>query len=186
MTYFTTRDLAGVTIFATLWGILNDILSPIFFQLFGLPFLCDIIGFSALILAIWWVRKLGTATFVGFVALIINLLLRPTALHFFGFFMASILFDVLTFLGGYERLFKKGLFGSAILFTISVFSAGIAGLIIALFFMDPSFLAGKGGILAWAALHAVGGVIGGALGVSLLSALKARGLSANFDILKQP
>ncbi|MDH5447868.1 MAG: hypothetical protein OEY24_05295 [Candidatus Bathyarchaeota archaeon] len=185
MAYFRTRDLAGITIFAALWGVLNVTVSPIFFQIFSLPFLCDVIGFSALILAVWWVRKLGTATFVGFIALIINMLVRPTALHFFGFFTVSIVFDVLTFLIGYNRLFEKRLLGSTSLFAISVFSAAVAGLIIGSFFMPPVALAKWGGVLSWAGLHAVGGVIGGAVGVSLMNALTVRGIASKIGASKR-
>ncbi|UCH31572.1 MAG: hypothetical protein JSV05_08795 [Candidatus Bathyarchaeota archaeon] len=175
--YFRTRDLAGITIFAALWGVLNLIISPSFFQIFHLPFACDLIGFSAMILAVWWTRKIGTATFVGLIALIINLIGRPTALHFFGFFAASILFDMLTFLSGYKRLFEKRLGGSIILFLTSVFSAAFAGLIIGSFFMEPPALAQWGGVLSWAGLHAMGGVIGGAIGVTIMNALTTRGFT---------
>jgi len=178
MAYFGSRDLAGITIFAALWGVLNATLSPIFFQLFHMPFLCDLIGFASLILAVWWVRKIGTATLVGFIATIINFMFRPTAYHFFGFTAASIVFDVLAFSIGYRRLFEKRILGSIILFTISVFSAAIAGLIIGAFFLVPAILQRWGGILAWAGLHAVGGVIGGTAGVFLINGLTARGVTA--------
>ncbi len=174
--YFATRDLAVVTIFAALWGVLNVTVSPIVFQIFNIPFLCDIIGFAALILSVWWVRKFGTATFVGLIALIINMLIRPTALHFFGFFAASIIFDVLAFLSGYKLLEKKFL-GSVSLFLISVFSAAVAGLIIGNFFMPPAALIQWGGVLGWSGLHAIGGIIGGAMGVSLTNALAARNIT---------
>lgn len=147
--------------------------SPTFFQIFHLPFACDLIGFASLILAVWWTRKLGTATSVGFVALIINMLVRPTALHFFGFFAASVVFDILIFLSRYRRL-EHRLIGSAILFASSVFSATIAGLIIGSFFMQTSALIQWGGILGWAGLHAIGGVIGGGIGVTLTNALSIR------------
>ncbi|MFP3985883.1 MAG: hypothetical protein ACLFU9_07995 [Candidatus Bathyarchaeia archaeon] len=185
MTHFETRDLAGITIFAALWGVLNVTLAPVFFQIFHLPFFCDIVGFSAIILAVWWVRKAGTATFVGLIALIINLIFRPAALHFFGFFAASAIFDVLVFSAGYNRIFEKKLLGTACLFVISVFSAAVAGLIIAAFFMEPTALATWGGILGWAGLHAVGGVLGGAIGVSLMNALVIRGMAAKTQSTKQ-
>ena len=185
MAYFRTRDLAGITIFAALWGVLNVTISPIFFQAFNLPFFCDVAGFSALVLAVWWVRKAGTATFVGTIALVINLVFRPTALHFFGFFVASIVFDGLVLLLGYERVFEKKLLGSIGFFAVSVFSAAVAGLIIASFFMAPVALVGWGGVLGWAGLHAIGGAIGGAIGVSLMSALIARGITPGIDVSKR-
>jgi hypothetical protein len=185
MAYFGTRDLAGITIFAALWGVLNVTASPIFFQVFHLPFCCDLIGFSALILAVWWTRKLGTATFVGFIALIINMMVRPTALHFFGFFAASIVFDVLAFFVGYKRLFERRILGSTSLFTMSVLSAAVAGVIIGSFFMLQTDLTRWGGVLGWAGLHAVGGVIGGAIGVTLMNALIARGITTKLEASKE-
>lgn len=181
LVYFQTRDLAGIVIFAALWGVLNVTISPTFFQIFHLPFACDLIGFSALILATWWTRKLGTATFVGLIALIINMMVRPTALHFFGFFAASIVFDLLTFFSGYKRIFRKRLAGSITLFAISVFSAAVAGLIIGSFFMPPQALTSWGGMAGWAGLHAVGGIIGGAVGVTLMNALTVRGLTPKVE-----
>lgn len=181
LVYFETRDLAGIAIFAALWGVLNVTVSPTFFQIFHLPFACDLIGFSALILALWWSRKIGTATFVGLIALIINMMVRPTALHFFGFFAASILFDILSFAIGYNRLFEKRFFGSVILFIISVLSAAFAGSIIGSFFMVPSALMQWGGILGWAGLHAVGGIIGGFIGITIMNALSTRGFTPRMN-----
>ncbi len=178
MPYFGTRDLAGIAIFAALWGVLNATISPVFFRLFHLPFLCDLIGFAAQILAVWWVRKFGTATFVGFVATVVNFMFRPDAVHFLGFTAASILFDVITSLTGHKRLFGNRLAGSVVLFALSVFSAAVAGLIIGVFFMEPAPLQRWGGILAWSGLHAVGGIIGGVVGVVLMNALIARGITA--------
>lgn len=177
MAYFDTRDLAGISIFAALWGVLNVTISPAFFQIFHLPFACDLIGFSALILAVWWSRKIGTATFVGLIALIINMIVRPTALHFLGFFAASIAFDILTFLSRYEKLFKERIVGSIALFIISVFSAGFAGLVIGTFFMLPQALVQWGGVVGWVGLHAVGGVFGGAIGIMIINALSLRGVT---------
>jgi len=176
-TYFGTRDLAAITIFAALWGVLNATISPIFFQVFHLPFWCDLVGFAAIILAAWYVRKIGAATLVGVIATIINFVFRPEAYHFFGFTAASILFDVLTSFIGHTRVFEKRLLGSLSLFAISVFSAAVAGLIIGAFFLVPAMLQTWGGILGWAGLHAIGGAIGGIVGVSLTNALTSRGIT---------
>jgi len=178
MGHFTSRDIAGITIFAALWGVLNALISPIFFQLSRMPFFCDLIGFASLILAVWWARKLGTATLVGFIATVINFMFRPDAFHFLGFTAASILFDVITSFMGYKYLFERRVMGSIVLFSVSVFLAAVAGLIIGTFFMEPTILQRMGGVFVWAGLHAVGGVIGGALGVSLINALTARGITA--------
>ncbi len=179
MGHFGPRELAGIILFAALWGILNVTISPAFFQVFHLPFACVLIGFSALILVVWWTKKIGAASFVGFIALIINLLIRPTALQFFGFFAASIVFDVLTFVLGYRRIFRKRLLGAIILFTVSVISAAVAGGMIGLFFLSPLVLASWGGLLGWAGLHALVGIIGGIIGLVLMNALSVRGIAEN-------
>lgn len=185
LAYFKTRDLAGISIFAALWGVLNVTLSPAFFQIFHLPFACDLIGFSALILAVWWSRKMGTATFVGLIALIINMIVRPTALHFFGFLAASVVFDILALISGYNRIFEKRLIGSMILIIISVTSAAFAGLVIGSFFMAPSALIQWGGVLSWAGLHAGGGIIGGTIGITIVNALSVRGLTPRIGSRKR-
>ena len=134
------------------------------------------IGFASLTLAIWWVRKIGTGTLVGFIATIINFMFRPDAFHFLGFTVASIVFDVLASLLTFKQMFHKRFLVSGVLFFLSAFSAAIAGLIIGTFFLVPAALQRWGGVLAWAGLHAVGGVIGGAIGVSLINALISRGI----------
>lgn len=164
MPYFNSRDVAAIAICSALWGVLNSTLSPIFFQVFHLPFLCDLIGFASLILAVWWTRKFGTATAVGIIATVINFLFRPDAFFFLGFTVASLVFDVLTRLLGYRNCFERALTGTVSLVLISVFSAALAGSIIGLFFMPAPALTSWGGVLGWAALHAVGGVIGGIIG----------------------
>ena len=42
--------------------------------------------------------------------------------------------------------------------------------------MLPVALIQWGGVLGWAGLHALGGIIGGAIGVSLMNALAARNI----------
>ncbi|MGD8545801.1 MAG: hypothetical protein PVH12_06450 [Candidatus Bathyarchaeota archaeon] len=175
--YFGPRDLTGITIFAALWGVLNVTISPAFFNIFHLPFACDLIGFASLILATWWSRKIGTATFVGLIALVINLIVRPYALHFFGFLAASIVFDLLTFMMGYNHLFEKRHIGSIALLFTSIFSAAFAGLVIGLFFMPSQALIQWGGVIGWAGLHAVGGIIGGTIGVITMNAISIRGFT---------
>jgi hypothetical protein len=178
MAYFNSRDIAAIAICSALWGVLNATLSPIFFQVFHVPFLCDLIGFASLILAVWVTRKFGTATLVGLIATVINFMFRPDAFFFIGFTAASFIFDVLTRLIGYKNIFEKPVIGTVSLVLVSIFSAAVAGSIIGLFFMTAPALASWGGVLGWAALHAVGGVIGGFIGAPLAAALTKRGIQA--------
>jgi hypothetical protein len=62
--YYNTREIAAIALLSALWGVLNSIFSPIVFNMYGLPILCDMIGFAVLSVTVWWVRKLGAATLV--------------------------------------------------------------------------------------------------------------------------
>ncbi len=176
MTYFTSHEVAAIALFSALWGVLNSIFAPIVFRMFGLPILCDMLGFATLTLAVWWIRKFGVAAVVGIIATVINFVFNPYGTHFLGFTVASIVFDATKKLIGYERGFKNSLFAKVSMLFVSVLSAAVAGLIIGTFFMAPPVLASWGGILGWAGLHAVGGFIGGLIGMVLVTALAIRGM----------
>ncbi|MGQ9690724.1 MAG: hypothetical protein ACUVQY_05585 [Thermoproteota archaeon] len=175
MAYFKVQDIAAIALFAALWGVLSTAISPVIFRVTGLPIFCELVGVVSLILTVWWVRKLGAATLVGIVATIINFVFNPGAIHFLGFTAASIVFDLLVKLTGYN-CFTKRLLGGLINITASVLSAAVAGFIIGTFFMAAPALARWGGVLGWALLHAAGGAIGGIIGVVLVLSLETRGL----------
>ncbi|MBT0160147.1 hypothetical protein G4O51_09200 [Candidatus Bathyarchaeota archaeon A05DMB-2] len=175
MTYFNSRDMAAIAICAALWGVLNSIFSPVFFSMTHLPFFCDLIGFSVLTLAAWWVRKFGAITMIGVIATVINFAMIPTAVHFLGFTAASIFFDLTISLVGFNKPFSKKAYTIASMMPISIVSAALAGYLIGTFFMaNPA-----GGALGWAGLHAIGGVVGGAIGTSLVTGLNARRIAVN-------
>jgi hypothetical protein len=179
MTYFSARDVAAIALCASLWGVLNAIFAPVFFSMFQLPFFCDMVGFSVLILAAWWIRKIGAITIIGAIATLINFALVANPYHFLGFTAASIFFDLTVAASGYNRSFRKKTYTIASMMTISIVSAALAGYIIGTFFMaGPTFVA-MGGVLGWAGLHAIGGVIGGAIGTSLVTGLYARKIAVN-------
>jgi hypothetical protein len=171
--YFNTRELAAVSVCAALWGVLNALFGPIFFRTFGLPVLCDLIGFSLLIIAAHWIRKFGAITTVGLIATIINFALGG-GIQFLGFTAASIFFDILA--SGIQKipLFTKSPYSVGSTAGIAVVSSALAGYLIGLFFMAGPALANWGGVLGWAGLHMVGGVIGGAIGTFLILALSKR------------
>jgi hypothetical protein len=174
MTYFNSRELAAVALFSSLWGVLNSIFSPIVFRMFELPILCDMIGFAALGLTFWWVQKFGAVTVVGVVATIINFLLNPGGVFFLGFTVASFSFDIIASLVVTKRMFNRRSAIAILLVSISVLSATVAGLIIGNYFMAAQALVAWGGVSGWAALHALGGLIGGIIGVSILAGLSTR------------
>ena len=174
MTYFNTRNVAAIAICAALWGVLNSIFAPLFFSMTHLPFFCDLIGFSVLTLAAWWIRKFGAITIVGLLATVINFALVPGAVHFLGFTVASIFFDVTISLVGFNKPFSRKAYTVVSMMPISIGSAALAGYIIGTFFMAGPALAPVGGVLGWAGLHVIGGIVGGAIGTSLVTGLDAR------------
>jgi hypothetical protein len=179
MAYFKTRDIAAIAIGAALWGVLNSIFSPLVFSLTGLPILCDLIGFTVLTLATWWIRKLGSLTAIGLVATAINFAINPQAVIFLGFTAASVVFDATSKTAGYERTFAKPKTTIALAIAASTFSAAVAGFIIGSFFMPAPALASWGGVLGWATLHAAGGLIGGILGGVTVNMLVSRKAVSN-------
>jgi len=181
MVYFNTRDIATFSLFGALWAVLSVTISPIFWSLTHLPFLCDMIGISILILTLWWTRKFGAILMTGIIATIVTLALRPSATHFFGFLAASLLLDTLTRAVGYKRCLTKAMASMIYLLVFSIVSTAFAGVIIGTLFMNPQFLTRMfGGIAFFAILHAVGGVIGGVLGIVLIRALENRGVLPPF------
>jgi len=176
MTYFNTREVAAIAIFAALWGVLNSIFAPIVFRMIGLPILCDMIGFAILALTVWWIRKFGAVTAVGLIATVINFIFNPYGVHFLGFTAATVVFDITMKLIGYNKCFKKPLFTNVSVLLVSILSAAVAGMIIGAFFMVAPTLARWGFILGWAGLHAVGGVIGAFIGIVLIAGLTTRGV----------
>lgn len=176
MVYFRSNDIAIIALSAALWGVLNSLFSPIFFRMFGLPFLCDLVGFTVLTVTVWWTRKLGSTTIVGLIATIINFIFNPAALQFLGFTAASFVFDAASWSMRYDREFRRTTYSTISMVSISTLSAAVAGAIIGTFFMAAPSLIMWGGVLGWAALHAVGGIMGGAIGVALVAALVSRGI----------
>jgi len=174
MGYFSSREVAAIALFSAFWGVSNSIFSPLVFRVFGLPILCDMIGFATLTVAVWWIRKFGAATGVGFIATVINFVFNPGGVHFLGFAAASVVFDVMTKLIGYDRLFRNKLFARVSMLLVSVLSAAVAGLVIGTLFMTGPALANWGGVIGWAMLHAIGGVIAGLICIALITALDIR------------
>jgi hypothetical protein len=169
MTYFKTRDIVAIVMCAALWGALNLTLAPIIWQMTHLPFTCDLLGFVTLTLVTWWTRKLGAASLTGLLVAALTFALRPNALYMFGFITASILFDILTRLIGYQNSIEKPLLSIISIISFSTICAGIAGLIIGRFFLEFSMA-----LELFAGLHAIGGFIGGTVGITIIRALTAR------------
>ncbi|MGQ9542840.1 MAG: hypothetical protein ACUVTM_01940 [Candidatus Bathyarchaeia archaeon] len=169
--YFTSRNIVAIAACSAFWAILNTTISPIFWQVTRMPFLCDLLGFISLSLVIWWTRKPGSASLTGLIVSGLTLIMRPGAFHMLGFIVASILFDFLTMGVGYKKIFERPNMGYLVLVLISVACAWVAGLIIGSFFMGFTTTYA---ILLFSGLHAVGGLLGGIVGVFIVRALSMR------------
>jgi len=166
-----TRGVTAVAVCAALWAVLNALISPFFWQLTQMPFLCDLLAFAALIFVVWWTRRFGAISLTGVVFGVLSFILRPGAIFNLAFVAAAIAFDFLTRAVGYDRMFNKPFVGSIVAVLISVVCAALAGLIIGALFMSFTTLPA---ILAFAGLHAIGGLIGGVVGAGIITTLKAR------------
>lgn len=171
--YFNSKDISVIALFSGLWALLNLAISPFIWQIAHLPFTCDLIGFASLIVAIRLTRKPGIGSAIGLVSTLLTLFLRPDALYFFGFTIGSIAFDIISGAVGYDTFFDRKATSLMLILIASVLCAGLAGLIIARFFMAlPDFVS----ILAFSALHAAGGLMAAVLGYLSLSALRRKGI----------
>lgn len=169
MAYFNARDIFAIVMCGAIWTVVNNTLAPVVWRMTHLPFTCDLLGFVSLILVAWWTRRFGAASVTGLLVAALTLALQPDALHMLGFVTASVFFDVLTRIVGYSNCFDKLLPSVISLISFSTICAGIAGLIIASFFVEFPV-----GVDLFAGLHAVGGFIGGIVGLTLVRALVAR------------
>ena len=175
--YFNTRELAGISISASLWALINAIVGPAFWNMTHLPILCDTLSVAALLFAVWFVRKPGALTLVGAVATVISLALNPAGLQFLGFTVASVVLDLLFISARVMKVRENGNLWSAILVLCSFASMAVAGVLIGSFFMPPAVISGAyGGLALFAALHGAGGVIGGILGIVIVGGLERRAL----------
>jgi hypothetical protein len=167
----SSRDITAVAVCAALWAALNLTVTPIFWQLTHMPFMCDMLAFISLILVLWWTRKFGAASLTGLMVTALTFMLRPAAFHMLGFTAASIVFDIMTRAIGYSKCFNKPIASVISLVSFSTICAGVAGLIIGSFFMTFETASA---VLLFSGLHAVGGFIGGVIGFIIVEALAAR------------
>lgn len=175
MAYFTTRDLAAISLSSSLWAVINWLVSPVFWSMTRLPILCDMLGVSSLIITAWWVRKPGSTAFVGFIATLINFILRPGANQFLGFTAASVFFDMTLSILSYGKTVEGGIKSNIILTIISAAATLLAGYIIGNLFLAPDVLNNVyGNVFFFAGIHMVGGIIGAVIGIALIRSLETR------------
>ena len=169
--YFTSFDVALISVFCALWVVLNLTLGPLGFAWFGLPIFCDFSVFLTLLLVTWATGKFGAASFVGVVGSIIVLLIRavPSTI---GLTASAILFDVLMSMNRHTIDAKaRNITISAL---VTVVSAYFAGVVIGIFFTNrPLDLATLNWSLTfWGGWHLVGGLITVAIAMPIIGVLE--------------
>ncbi len=175
MGYFSTRDLAAMSLSSSLWAVINWLVSPIFWSVTRLPILCDMLGVSALIITAWWVRKPGSVVFVGLVATLLNFVLRPGANQFLGFTAASLFFDIILSLLNYGKTVEGGMRSNVTLAVISSTATFLAGYIIGNLFLAPQVMNNVyGNVFFFAGVHMIGGLLGAIIGIVLIRSLESR------------
>ena len=175
MTYFSTRDIAAIAIISALWGAMNDTILPIFFTIFnGIPFLCEMVALTSLILVMSLTRKFGAVTITGLIVTLVTLAFYPSSTYMLGFVGASVVFDIATRLIGYRSIMGNPKISAVGLMVSAVAAATVAGVIIGVIFMPLSLITLLGGVTTFAGLHVLGGFVGAIIGYVLLQALIAR------------
>jgi len=81
LVYFSSREIATIGLLASLWGVINSTVSPTFFQMFGIPILCDMIGFAVLTLSAWRIGRFGVTSTIGVIATLVNFFFNPGGIH---------------------------------------------------------------------------------------------------------
>ena len=166
-----TRQIALISLFSAISGVMQVTLAPLGFMLFGVPFLHDVSVYVPIILAMWLISRFGGALGVGILGATISFIFMPSNILVVGFALSSVLLDVLAFGIGHRMTFR--LRNIAVVSTITVFSAYVAGLIIGVVFM--------GGSLAWAAgfwgpFHSIGAVLSLIVAYPFVAALNRMGV----------
>lgn len=172
MLWIDSRTAVAVASCSALLVVLNATVAPIFWSLTRLPFACDIFTFSTLILVGYWSGRPGAPTATGITSSLLTLALRPEALHMLGFLIASIAFDLL-FIWRRRSFFMSDVGALAFSISASIACAFIAGLIIGSLVMR---IGNAVGIFIFAALHGIGGALGGFMGFLIVEALRRRGI----------
>jgi hypothetical protein len=122
-------------------------------------------------------RKFGAATATGLIMVLITLIVYPSSTYILGFMAASVVFDIATRLVGYRLIIRvKSKIGAAGLIVSSLVSSMVAGMVIGVLFMPLGLITLLGGLVTFAGLHVLGGLIGAIIGLSLLRGLKARNI----------
>jgi MFS family permease len=164
--YFTTIDIALISIFSTLWIALNYFAAPISFQLLHLPVGHGILVFFVLLLVAWATGKAGAAVAVAVIGSIV-VLLAGGPLPVISFAAASTLFDATLTACHHKLKTKPYNMGIAVLATL--ISAYVAGVITGVFILNQGLWFA---LTVWAGWTLLGGILGAAITLPIIGALE--------------
>jgi hypothetical protein len=165
-TYFTTVDIALVSVFCALWVVLNLTLGRLGFTWFGLPTFCNFSVFLTLLLVTWATERFGTTSLVGVIGAIVALLITGSW-HNIGFAISAILFDILMSVNNHKiRLKAYNLVTAAL---VTIVSAYFAGALIGTVFMGRSI---DWALTFWGVWSLIGGIIGIAVTFPIIGILE--------------
>lgn len=138
-----------------------------------LIFFSEITGVSLLILSMWLAQKPVVPTLMGLASTIFILRLRPDNIYILGFMATCITFEVITSVVGYQNILSRSRVNFIIVILISIISTAAAGFIIGNLFMIDLISKMAVNILTFTALHGIGGLIGGVLGITIVRVIEA-------------
>lgn len=164
--YFTTFDIALISLFSALWAALNLTIGPLGYALFNLPILCDFAVFFTLLLVVWATEKFGSASIVGIMGATLALYIRATT-HIIGFAISAMLLDILMCL--IKHKLNANARNMALAALVTIVSAHFAGVVIGVLFMGKPW---EYALTFWGLWHAMGGVVSVAVTLPIIAVLE--------------
>jgi hypothetical protein len=170
-----SKFIALVSLLSAFSGTLQVFVTPLTFQIIGLPFGHDLIVFFPIVLSVWIVGRFGAATGVGIISTLIVLFLNSSLFFVVAFAISSFIFDLLLFVVKHKVTFK---ISNILAVSLSaIFSFYIAGFIIGLIITSGSI---QSSFTIWGPLHTVGGAISLIISYPLLAALERTGVRKSY------
>jgi len=165
--YFTSIDIALISVFSALWIVLNYYVAPLSFQLLHLPVGHAALVFFTLLLVAWVTGKYGATSAVGIIGSIV-VLLAGGPLPVLSFAATSLLFDLI--LTACHHKLKTKLYNIGIAVLATAISAYTAGVITGVFFIPNSTLLFA--TTVWGGWTLIGGILGAAITLPIIGALE--------------
>ncbi|MHA1596651.1 MAG: hypothetical protein ACTSYT_03905 [Candidatus Asgardarchaeia archaeon] len=165
-----SREVSLIAMFSALWTVLDYVFAPIFWSLTHLPFLCDAITLTMIVLTIWAVRRFGSATLVAIITFILHMMLRP-GYWFASWIATAFIMDALAAAYGYKRTFNMSL-GSTVFIVVSFMVSTFVGG----FLIGMTMFTTIEGYSTWGIYHSFGGFLASLVSTSIIKGLEMRGI----------